>query len=212
MDGQVTRSGVAKGPAGPSALSVPWDETPWQLTCWPRRPGDADTWPPTSLAGFGIDVKDPSRWGDEDDARICGHEMSAGAEDGGRTAMERLLQKCPDINVVYTINEPAAAGVWEAIRAAGRDDGSIIMVSFDGGCPGVKNVRDGVIGATTQQYPLLMASMALEAIKAFKDTGARPEVTPGLTFFNTGTTLVTDKPVDGVESIDTAKGLELCWG
>jgi fructose transport system substrate-binding protein len=164
------------------------------------------------LAGFGIDVKDPNRWGDEDDERICGHAMSAGAEDGGRTAMETLLQKCPDINVVYTINEPAAAGAWEAIKAAGRDDGSIIMVSFDGGCPGVKNVRDGVIGATTQQYPLLMASMALEAIKAFKDTGARPEASPGLTFFNTGTTLVTDSPVDGVESIDTAKGLELCWG
>jgi fructose transport system substrate-binding protein len=24
--------------------------------------------------------------------------------------------------------------------------------------------------------------------------------------------LVTDKPADGVESIDTAEGLDLCWG
>ena len=27
-----------------------------------------------------------------------------------------------------------------------------------------------------------------------------------------GVTLVTDQPVEGVESIDTAEGLELCWG
>ena len=46
------------------------------------------------MQGFGIDIKDPKRYGDEDDARICGHEMTAGSEEGGRTAMETLLQKC----------------------------------------------------------------------------------------------------------------------
>ncbi|MHB1101185.1 MAG: substrate-binding domain-containing protein [Devosia sp.] len=164
------------------------------------------------MQGFGIDIKDPKRYGDEDDPRICGHEMSAGSEEGGRTAMETLLQKCEDINVVYTINEPAAAGGWEALKAVGKDDGSVLVVSIDGGCPGVENVKSGVIGATSQQYPLLMASMALEAIKKFADTGEKPAPTPGLEFFDTGATLITDKPVEGVESIDTAKGMELCWG
>ncbi len=81
------------------------------------------------MQGFGIDVKDPNHYGDETDPRICGHEMSSGAEDGGRTAMEKLLQKCPDVNVMYTINEPAAAGGYEAHqggrqgrRCAGRVD------------------------------------------------------------------------------------------
>ncbi len=164
------------------------------------------------MEGFGIDVKDPNKYGDEDDARICGHEMTAGSEDGGRTAMETLLQRCPDINVVYTINEPAAAGAWEALKAVGKDDGSVLVVSVDGGCPGVQNVAAGVIGATSQQYPLLMASMALEAIKKFADSGEKPAMTEGLDFFDTGATLITDKPVGGVESVDTAKGLELCWG
>ena len=164
------------------------------------------------MAGFGIDVKDPNKYGDEDDARICGHEMTGGAEDGGRTAMETLLQKCPDINVVYTINEPAAAGAFEALKAIGRDDGSVLIVSVDGGCPGVANVKAGVIGATSQQYPLKMAAMAMEAIKKFADTGEKPAVTEGLDFFDTGAALVTDKPVAGVESIDTTKGAELCWG
>ena len=164
------------------------------------------------MEGFGIDVMDPNKYGDETDPRICGHEVTGGAEDGGRTAMETLLQKCPDINVVYTINEPAAAGAYEALKAAGKDDGSVLIVSVDGGCPGVANVKDGVIGATSQQYPLLMASMAMEAIKTFADTGAKPTVTEGLDFFDTGATLVTDKPVAGVDSVDTAKGAELCWG
>jgi fructose transport system substrate-binding protein len=163
------------------------------------------------MKGFGIDIKDPKKYGDEDDARICGHDVTGGNEEGGRKAMENLLQKCPDVNVMYTINEPAAAGGYEAIKAAGMD-GKILVVSIDGGCPGVKNVQAGVIGATSQQYPHKMASMALEAIAKFAKDGTKPEKTPGLDFYDTGATLITDKPVPGVESIDTKKGLDLCWG
>ena len=160
------------------------------------------------MAGFGIDVKDPNKYGDEDDPRICTHEISQGDQEKGRTAMENALQKCPNVNVVYTINEPAAAGAWEALKAVGKDDGSVLIVSVDGGCPGVANVKSGVIGATSQQYPLLMASMALEAIAK----GELPAIDPAVGFFDTGATLVTDKPVAGVDSIDTAKGADLCWG
>ncbi len=164
------------------------------------------------MQGFGIEVGDPNRYGDENDPRICGHEVTAGSEEGGVTAMETLLQRCPDINVVYTINEPAAAGAYQALQSAGKADGSVLIVSIDGGCPGVENVKSGVIGATSQQYPLKMASMALEAIKKFADTGEKPAVTEGLDFYDTGATLITDKPVDGVASITTEEGLGLCWG
>jgi fructose transport system substrate-binding protein len=164
------------------------------------------------LEGFGIDVKDENLIGDEDDPRICGSEVTGGAEDGGRTAMETLLQRCPDINVVYTINEPAAAGAYQALRAVGKDDGSVLIVSVDGGCPGVQNVAEGIIGATSQQYPLDMASLAMEAIAKFAETGEKPVVSEGLDFYDTGATLVTDAPVEGVESITSAEGAELCWG
>jgi len=163
------------------------------------------------LQGFGIDLVDPNRWGDETDPRIVGNEVTAGNEEGGRTAMESLLQQDPDINVVYTINEPAAAGAYEALKAFGKES-DVLIVSVDGGCPGVQNVAEGVIGATSQQYPLLMASMGVEAIKAWADTGKKPEPSPGLAFFNTGVSLVTDKPADGVESIDTKEGMDRCWG
>lgn len=160
------------------------------------------------MQGFGVDVKDPNKYGDEVDPRICTHEISQGDQEKGRTAMENALQKCPNVNLVYTINEPAAAGAWEALKAVGKDDGSVLIVSVDGGCPGVANVKAGVIGATSQQYPLKMASMALDAIVS----GKLPEIDPKLGFLDTGATLVTDKPVAGVDFIDTAKGAELCWG
>ncbi|UTW12847.1 sugar ABC transporter substrate-binding protein [Marinobacterium rhizophilum] len=162
------------------------------------------------LQGFGIELNDPNDIGDETDPRIVGNEVTQGAEEGGRTAMENLLQKEPGINVVYTINEPAAAGAYEALKAVGKTDA--LIVSVDGGCPGVSNVRDGVIGATSMQFPLLMASMGVDAIMEFAKTGTRPQASEGLDFVNTGVELITDTPVEGIESRTSAQGLELCWG
>jgi len=163
------------------------------------------------LQGFGIDLGDPNKWGDETDARIVGNDVSDGATDGGRRGMENLLATDPEINVVYTINEPAAAGAYEALRALGRED-EVLVVSVDGGCPGVQNIKDGVIGATSQQYPLLMASLGVEAIATFAETGETPAATEGKDFFDTGVALVTDQPAEGVDSIDTDEGMALCWG
>jgi fructose transport system substrate-binding protein len=50
--------------------------------------------------------------------------------------------------------------------------------------------------------------MALEAIAK----GTIPPNTEGKEFFDTGATLITAKPVEGVESISVEEGLGLCWG
>ena len=163
------------------------------------------------LTGFGIAVPDLTVMDSEDDPRVIGHESSDANPEGGLRAMETLLAKDPDINVVYTINEPAAEGAYQALKNAGKE-GQAIIVSVDGGCPGVASVQSGVIGATSQQYPLLMASKGIEAIAAFAKDGTKPAASDGLTFFNTGVNLVTDKPAEGVTSIDSTKGTELCWG
>ena len=70
----------------------------------------------------------------------------------------------------------------------------------------------GVIGATSQQYPLLMASLGIEAIAAWAADGTKPQPSEGLDFFNTGVSLVTGTAADGVESIGIAEGKERCWG
>ena len=163
------------------------------------------------LKGFGVDVPDGKVLGSEKDARIVGHESTGANEEGGQKGMENLLAKDPTINVVYTINEPTAVGAFQALKKAGKDKG-VLVVSVDGGCPGVKSVADGVIGATSQQYPLLMASKGIDAIAAFAKDGSKPKASDGLTFFNTGVNLVTDKAADGVKSINTKEGLAKCWG
>jgi fructose transport system substrate-binding protein len=163
------------------------------------------------LKGFGVDLADPKKMGDEKDPRIVGSDVTQGAEEGGRKAIETLLQKDPGVNLVYTINEPAAAGAYQGLKAVGKEKGALI-VSVDGGCPGVKNVKAGVIGATSMQFPLLMASKGVEAVVEFAKSGKKPAATPGLDFMNTGVELVTDKPVQGVPSITSEEGLKRCWG
>ena len=170
------------------------------------------------LEGMGIDVGDGKKNGDEaktgkysgGDYTIVCNEASLGNETDGLKAMENCLAKSKDINVVYTINEPAAVGAKKAIDAAGLKD--VLIVSVDGGCAGVGQVKDGIIGATAQQYPLKMATLGMEAIATIAKGGEKPKVSEGLDFFNTGVALVTDKPADGVESIDSTKGAEICWG
>ncbi|MBM9467846.1 substrate-binding domain-containing protein [Nakamurella leprariae] len=159
------------------------------------------------LDGFGIDLADETKNGDEDDPRIVGNYPTLSERDEGRTQMELALQTNPDINVVYAINEVVAAGAYEAIEAAGKQD-DIIMVAVDGGCPGVQAIAEGTLGATSMQYPGKMAVQGMEAIvNAVKSGEAITE-----TDVDTGVNLITDTPVEGLESEDSAWGLENCWG
>ena len=163
------------------------------------------------LKGFGIEVPDLKVMGSETDARVIGHESSGANPEGGLKSVENLLAKEPGMNVVYTINEPAAEGGYQALKAAGREKDTLV-VSVDGGCPGVKSVKEGIIGATSMQFPLLMASKGVEAVAAFAKDGTKPANSEGLDFFNTGVELITDKPVDGITSITSEEGLKKCWG
>jgi fructose transport system substrate-binding protein len=131
---------------------------------------------------------------------------SFGDQAKGQTAMENCLQKNPDINLVYTINEPAAAGAFQALKAAGKEKG-VTIVSVDGGCAGIKNVKAGVIAATSQQYPLKMAAMGVEAGVEYAKSGKKAS---GYT--DTGVTLIAGKALPGVDSKDVKTGTELCWG
>ena len=163
------------------------------------------------LSGFGIDIGDPAERYDEDDPRMVGAAFTGGTEEGGRTAMESLLAAAPQLDVVYTVNEPAAAGAYTALEDWGRED-EALLVSIDGGCAGVRSVAGGALDATAMQFPLRMASLGVEAVVDFISTGQKPEPTPGLDFYDTGATLVTDEPVPGLHSISSEQGLRECWG
>ncbi|MEM6530013.1 MAG: substrate-binding domain-containing protein, partial [Chloroflexota bacterium] len=124
----------------------------------------------------------------------------------GQTAMENCLVANPEINLVYTINEPAAFGVYTAVENAGLED-QVTIVSVDGGCAGVEGVADGRIAATSQQYPLRMASLGVETAAMYAITGEAPS---GYT--DTGVTLIAGEAAEGVDSESVEFGLENCWG
>jgi fructose transport system substrate-binding protein len=151
------------------------------------------------LKGFGIKEGDP---------QIVGAAPTEGDTAKGQAAMETLLQKDPGINVIYSINEPSGFGGINALKAAGKDPKDYIMVSVDGGCDAIKRgIKPGVIDATSQQYPLKMASLGVEKGAAAARGGPKPSG-----YVDTGVELITADPVDGVDSKDAAYGEENCWG
>ncbi len=158
------------------------------------------------LQGFGLKSLD-AKSNDlaKTDEVVCMAD-SYGDAAKGQTGMENCLQKNPNINLVYTINEPAAAGAYKALKAAGKEK-NVVIVSVDGGCAGIKDVGAGVIAATSQQYPLRMAAMGVAAGVEYAKTGKKVS---GYT--DTGVTLIAAKAVKGVDSKDVKTGMDLCWG
>jgi len=151
------------------------------------------------LEGFGIKEGDP---------QIAGAAPAEGDQTKAQAAMENLLQKEPGINVIYTINEPSAFGAATALKAAGKDPKDYVMVSVDGGCKAISDgIKPGIIDATSQQYPLKMAALGVEKGAAAARGGAKPSG-----YVDTGVTLISATPMDGVDSKDAAYGEKNCWG
>ncbi|MCA9880027.1 MAG: substrate-binding domain-containing protein, partial [Thermomicrobiales bacterium] len=162
------------------------------------------------LAGYAADDAAATPTADmtvfAEDARVVCSQDAEGDQAKSQTAMENCLQANGDINVVYTINEPAARGAYTALKAAGREK-DVLIVSVDGGCTGIEALVAGEIAATSQQYPLKMAQMGVEAVVNYAKTGEKPT---GYT--DTGVTLITDNPQEGIPSEDSTFGTENCWG
>jgi fructose transport system substrate-binding protein len=137
---------------------------------------------------------------------VLGQEATNGEQEAAQTATENLLQRVTTVNSIYTLNEPAARGAYVALQAKGLA-GQVVIGSIDGSCQGVTDVKDGKIAVTVMQFPKKMAEQGVQAAVEFAKTGEKPSG-----FIKTETAVITDKPIDGIESEDTAWGLENCWG
>jgi fructose transport system substrate-binding protein len=159
------------------------------------------------LKGMGLEALDAKSNELSQPAAVTCMADSYGDASKGQTGMENCLQKNKNINVVYAINEPAAAGAYKALKAAGKANG-VIIVGVDGMCSnGVGNVEKGVIAATSMQYPLKMATMGVAAGVQYAKDGKRSS---GYT--DTGVDLVAAAAMPGVKSIDTKTARGQCWG
>jgi fructose transport system substrate-binding protein len=137
---------------------------------------------------------------------IKGKTPANGDQSQAQQGMENLLQRTTDINSVYTMNEPMGRGAYAALKARGLA-GQVVMGSIDGGCEGVQNVKDGEYATTVMQFPKKMAQEGVGAAVEYAKTGKKPSG-----FIDTGSAVITDKPMPGVPSQNTTWGLANCWG
>lgn len=149
------------------------------------------------LDGIGLNDGDPA---------IRGRAPANGDQSTAQQQVENLLQRTTDINAVYTMNEPTARGAYAAMEPRGLAE-QVVMGSIDGGCEGVRNVRDGQYDATVMQFPAKMAEQGVNAAVEYARSGKKPSG-----FVDTGSVVITDQPVPGVESRTTEWGLQHCWG
>jgi fructose transport system substrate-binding protein len=171
------------------------------------------------LQGMGIDPGSTTENGQEAKTgsysggsyTIACHQPTQGAIDGGRTAMENCLSANPNINVVYAINEPAAEGAYNALKAAGQQD-KVAVYAIDGSCSGLKLVSSGEFAADAVQYPGKMASLGVDSIAKLARGGSKPTVTQGKAFYDTGTALVATKAVGSLTIQSPTDAASACWG
>lgn len=174
------------------------------------------------LEGMGINPGNPNLNGQEAKSgkytggeggtyQIVCHLPTTGAIDGGRTAMEQCLSINPQINVVYTINEPAGRGAYAALTAAGKAQQAPVF-TIDGSCQGIEDVRSGVFKADATQYPGKMAALGVQATVKHAEGEGAPATTAGKNFIDTGTALVVKVPAPGLKSQTPDEALATCWG
>ena len=113
--------------------------------------------------------------------------------------------------MVYTINEPAADGALQALKAAGKSN--VVVVTIDGSCKYVKGLlKDGTIAADSAQYPGKMAALGVQTVATVAKGGAKPTMPAGKDFIDSGTALVTANPLTGITSQTPDQAATACWG
>lgn len=107
------------------------------------------------------------------DIKTVIRENGKGQVDTGQTAMENFLQAEPELDAVFSMNDPSAQGCAAAIEAAGKS-GQIKVYGVDGSEASKKLIKEGKQTGTSAQFPLKMGEQAVKeayAILAELDGG-----------------------------------------
>lgn len=100
---------------------------------------------------------------------VVGQGWGNWATEGGLTAMEDLLTAHPQIDVVLGENDSMVIGAREALKAANRLDGVLLVAAADGQKEAYEMIKNGEYGATGLNDPAALAKLAVEiGVKALK--------------------------------------------
>ena len=162
------------------------------------------------MEGFGIDVKDPNRYGDEDDARICSHEMSRRRPGEGPHRHGERAAEMPGRQ--RRLHDQRAGRRWRMGSAEGRRQGRRQRADrLDRRrLPGRgRTSRRASSARPRSSIRTRWLAMALEAIAS----GQAAEIDPAVGFLDTGATLHHGE-AGRWRSLDLGRGRpeSLCWG
>lgn len=103
--------------------------------------------------------------------RVLDTQEGKGAAETARPVMRDLLGRFPEFDAAFPINDPSAAGVISAIKAAGRS-GQVTVVSVDGSREGAAAIQSGKLHSTSAQFPREIGRLAAE--KAYEHLARKP--------------------------------------
>jgi ABC-type sugar transport system substrate-binding protein len=99
--------------------------------------------------------------------KVVAEKFTSTASAEALSTMQDFLQSQPDVKAVYTFNGPIAIGAVQALRAAGKQPGDVIVVTTDMEVETERLINEGWIQATVVSQPVTMARLAVQrAIEA----------------------------------------------
>jgi simple sugar transport system substrate-binding protein len=103
----------------------------------------------------------------------------------GLNAAQDMLTANPNLAAIYGACGPPIIGALQAIKAASKQPGSIVVVGFDASADEVTAIKAGDQSASVAQFPAKMGSLGIEtAVAAARGQTVSPNV-------DTGTEMVT---------------------
>ena len=94
--------------------------------------------------------------------KVVVEKFSSTASSEALTVIQDFLQAHPDLKVVYAFNGPIAIGAVQALRAAGKKPGEVMVLTTDMEVETRRLINDGWIQATVVSQPVTMAELAVQ--------------------------------------------------
>src|SRR6185369_4439643 len=99
-------------------------------------------------------------------ATIVGEPATDCDQTKGLNAAQDILTAHPDVTAIYSACGPPALGALQAIKAAGKKPGQVVLVGFDASPDEVKAIIAGDEAGSVAQFPAKMGSLGIETAVA----------------------------------------------
>jgi len=99
------------------------------------------------------------------DIEVLDTQNYAGSAEKAQQLTQDMLVKFPEIDLIFTVGDPAVIGGIAAVKAAGRN---VKFIGFDGNPEAIEAIKEGGMWiADVSQHPEQMGTFTIDALNAF---------------------------------------------